>query len=504
MAKKTIPELTDGSTTQTSAAVVAFSDGGTTFKGPIRPNPERQINVRNQAQLEAELGTDLEIADNERLTIALDDAFTLTKPFKLGLNSALEVFGSTNSADLTYTGVGALFQNTNPANLITDINLHNIRIVGNFTNSVFDIVGSTIVQATEAVFSSFDSLGTINNPFTLFSAVSFQGLTKGLILINPTNISVTRSSIVQFAPTGITSFTIKTNIPSIIDLNIARGLSFFAGDSLVFFDPNSPTGSIYTIEKSNVVAGDLYQLGTDIVIDSVLDNGGIAEFTSASAHGLVVGKPVVLSAFATSVNYNGTQIVTAIPTATTFETEAAFDVDETGNMNTSSLDSEDPIVFAEGNNGSLDSMTIAESRTNGTLEVDGSGGIDVPIIDITPVAGDWIEDPSTERFSVDTTTGLVMYNGVNPVAVMIKYSLGASQTSGPAQTIDIDLHINGIVQTKSTTTFTTVGVGSPVSVVYNGGNFVINPGDTFQLFKDNITNTNNTDVTNTTLLINLD
>ena len=178
--------------------------------------------------------------------------------------------------------------------------------------------------------------------------------------------------------------------------------------------------------------------------------------------------------------------------------------DEYFDTSAGGLDETDPQVIAENNGTRKNSQTISESRTNGMLEVDGSGGVDVPIVDIAPVAGDWIEDPSTERFSVDTTTGLATYNGTKPVTVMIKYSLSASQTSGSAQTVDIDLHINGIIQTKSTITIITAGVGSPISGVYNGANFLINPGDTFQLFKDNTTNTNNTDITNATMLINLD
>lgn len=167
------------------------------------------------------------------------------------------------------------------------------------------------------------------------------------------------------------------------------------------------------------------------------------------------------------------------------------------------LDETDPQVIAQNNGARKNSQTIAESRSNLTLEIDGSGGIDVPIIDITPVAGDWIEDSATERFSVDTTTGLITYNGLNPVTAMISYSLSAAQTSGGAQTILFDLHINGIEQIKSEIIIVTAGVGSPVSSAYNGGNFLISPGDTFQLFKDNTTNTNNTDVTLATLLINI-
>ena len=145
-------------------------------------------------------------------------------------------------------------------------------------------------------------------------------------------------------------------------------------------------------------------------------------------------------------------------------------------------------------------MVISESSTVGILEVDGSGGVAVPIVDVTPVSGDWAEDPTTETFSVDTTTGIVTYNGLNPIVMMIKYSLAGAQSSGSAQTVDIVLNINGTPQTKSTITILTSGVGTFIPSVYNGGNYTINTGDTFQLFKENTSNTNNTDIQNAVLL----
>ena len=168
------------------------------------------------------------------------------------------------------------------------------------------------------------------------------------------------------------------------------------------------------------------------------------------------------------------------------------------------LDETDPRVNARIGGNRKSSITTAEGRTSGTLEVDGSGGIDVPIVDITPVGGDWIEDLLTEGFSVDTSTGLITYNGLNPKIVQIKYDLFASQTTGAAQTIDFDMHINGVSQIKSERRLiTTSTAGTFLQVVYNGGLFTINPGDTIQLFKDNITNTNNTDVMDAVVLITI-
>ena len=196
------------------------------------------------------------------------------------------------------------------------------------------------------------------------------------------------------------------------------------------------------------------------------------------------------------------------PTITTAD-EIKFDTSPDNSVATdyfdpTGLDETDPQVIAIDNGTRKNSQTISESSTVGILEVDGSGNIDVPIVDITPVSGDWSEDPATEGFSVDTTTGIVTCVGLKPISVMVKYSLSAAQSSGSAQTVEIDLHVNGIAQTKSQIIIVTSGVGNFIAGVYNGGNFTLNPGDTLQLFKNNTTNANNTDITNATLLVNLD
>jgi len=151
---------------------------------------------------------------------------------------------------------------------------------------------------------------------------------------------------------------------------------------------------------------------------------------------------------------------------------------------------------------SPDSQSMSESRTNGVLEVDGTGFGDKPIVDITPVAGDWIDDATTEEWTVDTTTGLATYIGLDPRSINIRYELSAAQTVGGNQNLIFDMHINGVFQSKSIRTLSTTGVGNFLQVSYIGGNFNIVNGDTVQLFKENITNDSNTDIRDAIMLIN--
>jgi len=85
--------LTDGTPTILSSAQIVFEQGGSKFRTSFIPNPIRQVNVINQAQLESEFGTDIEIPNGDEITISINDSFTMTKPFKIGLGSSLEITG---------------------------------------------------------------------------------------------------------------------------------------------------------------------------------------------------------------------------------------------------------------------------------------------------------------------------------------------------------------------------------------------------------------------------
>lgn len=363
----TIPELLDGTNTRKATSLVMFDEGGTSFNGTSRPNSSRQINVTNQASLENQLGTNLEIPDGTALTIVVDESFTLTKPFKIGLTSFIEIYASAIRTILTYTGSGALFQNLGPANDIRSCLPHNIILAGDGTNSVFDIKGDALsaLDANNVNFINFDSMGTADMAFVIFTSCATQTLNKGLIALNPQAVTIGKLLVNQTGPTGITFLTIKTNIPTNVDIDTLRALSFFSGDSLLFFDPNAPIDTIYTLRKCEVAAGDLYQRGTDIVINSVADNGsGKARFTAAASHGLSVGTPVVLTDFTAQPTYEGTFIVTAVDTPLTGTT---FDVEEitfvgtsTGAMNRTGLDQTNPPVIASNNKDSNDSMSSAQ------------------------------------------------------------------------------------------------------------------------------------------------
>ena len=442
MTDVTIDQLALINSNQLRSAVNMIQQEGVSFQAPTRPNPPTQINVTSQSQLEADLGTDLEIADGEAFTIVIDAGFTLAKPFKLGLNSALELYSSVNDAVLTYTGTGALFQNTNPANDINTINLHNLLILGDGTNSVFDIVGASIVQAREVIFEAFDSIGIIDNPFVLFDSTSLVNNTKGLIMKDPSSVSLTRCSVVQFGAFGMTAFTIQTNVVSVLDADVVRALSFFAGDSLFFLDPNAPSGGIYSIQQSDVAAGDVYQPGSSIAVTLVIDNtSGNPRFTAA-AHGFVVGRPVVLSGF--TEPYNGTFIVTAVTTNTFDVAELTFTANDTnGSVNAKSLDNTDLLVLARGNITSPDSMFNGESGLEVFASPDTSSVLAQNAFEVvTNVA--WLFN-NLERFSEGVVnTGQLVCDDPKSRSYTIVYSGTIEKSGGGALNAGVTLLKNGV------------------------------------------------------------
>jgi len=462
----------------------------------------RQIRVKSQADLEAEFGVDIEIPAGQSFTVEILESFTLTKPFKIGLGSGLQVKGIPTNTQLSYTGTGALFRNTVAGDAINFLDIDDMGIFGLAGNDIFDITGAFVVSMSAVFFGFFGNAGSLQ---TTFFDITFTAIAAGtgLIIINPLTGRFQGFNLNQNTVPPETLITIKTTIDS--QITVDSSFSSDATSSIIFFDPNSGAGARLTIEGSTGVYADLFQQGTDIAVDSAAlgtSGAGFTEFTAASVHGLEVGQAVVNSTFADSA-YNGTFIVTAIPSTTIYEVETTFTATGTGNLNAASLDQTDPKVLAMNNVSTPDSMTIAEARSSGTLTVTGGVGVEEPIVDLTPSPGDWIEDGTTERFSVNTTTGIVTYNGTIDITVMIKYSLSAAQVGGGAQVLDFDLHISGVEQAKTIISFTTTGSGNFTTIVFNGGNFLISPGDTFQLFKTS-DSANNAEVKDATLLINLD
>jgi len=326
----------------------------------------------------------------------------------------------------------------------------------------------------------------------------------GLVLESGANLILQSVNIVQIspAPDDFVALTLLSGLTSadIFDLNDPIAT---ATDSLLFIDPNSPSTNSYGISNCEIgAAGDFYQQGVDIAIDSVADNGsGDTRYTTASAHDLAVGQPVVINGFVTQTTYNGTAIVTAIPTTTTFDTATTFVATDTGNMNEQSLESDAIIVNAFNNLGRRDSLAAAEADSTTDILVDIiTQNVFEPIQKAVPVSGDFDEDPATERFTVDLSTGVATYIGLEPLTCVISFQARAVKVSGGDPDVTVSLFKNSVQETKTDITVTAPTAPGGVAL-YTGGLFDVLTNDTFQLFLSNTSNATDITISDLTMTV---
>ena len=492
MTKKTIAELPDGELIRKSSALVAFIQDGVTSNSTAAQLPTKTIHARTQAQLEASvLGTNLELPDDEILKIILDDSITLTKPFKLGDDSSLEIVGPRPDISIDYTGVGAMFQNTIPGtDDADDLILRNLSITGDDTNDLFNLEVTSILIDT-VNFADFKNLGIIENPrstkFLDIRTLSIPG--AGLVITNPSSLEVVGWTVFNSGATGITALSILVDSPPsnppVISLDDFIG-NIGVGDAMLFLDPTLADIN-YTITRCPAPegGGTFYQQGSLISITAVADNGGILRCTS-TAHGLPDGKVVVLSDFA-EITYNSVARITKIDDDT-FDVEEIIFVPgaDSGNFNAISLTQKDNRVTAFNNRNQPDSMTIAESRSLVTISFLSAIATFTPIQKTVPIANDFVEDQATERFLIDDTTGIITYDGSEPITAAVNFEFLISKVGGGTDNAIISLFKNGTEQ--QTKTDQPIPLTSTVQkVIYSDGIFEISPGDTFQLFLDSDT-----------------
>ncbi len=247
---------------------------------------------------------------------------------------------TTDTFAITYTGTATLFITTDGASL----NLVNMAILSTGNGvTFFDLANLAIVLNVENTTAQFTgtgaSLGTISNVafavnFDIFSAIGFAvGLT-----VDQTPIFTMKEILVVTDFSGGTDILTVNDGTSIgnmtIDTFSVQALT--ASDNIFNIDPTFLGGaSIQNV--TNSLGANFYKAGsgeipftavddasiiTPIVITSVSDVGGLAEFnyTGVAVH---EHQEVVIVDFITNTTYNATFIITTSG-AGTFQTGVAF------------------------------------------------------------------------------------------------------------------------------------------------------------------------------------
>ncbi len=436
-------------------------------------SPSKLLRVKNQADLKAQFGTTLVIPDGESWTILVLESFDLDVPFNIGNGASLQIIGATINLNITTTAFPTLFVNLNPANPISLLNISNISITGDGTNEIFDIVASfSVIIDRSVLFNNFKNAGTIETSFFDIEFAALQGVETGIIIKNPFGGSLRGFSLNQAPSSPPTTFiSIITTNPS--QVTVQDNFSNDTAASMIFFDPNAPDGAKLTIEGTVGTPAEVFQQGTDIVVNTAAIGSsgvGFTNFTTATSHGLVVGQALVNADDFTDANYRGTFIVVSVDTpltGTVYEVEALFTATGAGTMNAASLNETDPKVAAFNNVDTNDSMASAQvGFTNiGTPIVVTITTQDVPVL----IGGTQFVSNNLERATATTggqITNLTEKTKKYPItfSALIEKVAGGSTDIGLllikngslvlTETFEIPHSVNpGIIQISATRTF---------------------------------------------------
>ncbi len=465
------------------------------------------IYVTSQADLTSQLGGNLVIPASSNMTVVFLNTMSFNSPIEIGDDATVEFISEQNSIALSFSGSGAFFRNDPNGSTGTGIvRFTNFTMVGNVENTFCDILTSPTASfsITECILTAFATLGTVNGRLFLMDKCALVNFDVGFIIRGPIIVSIEDTIISTASIYNPTVFGLITNGLTVSSFRLDRTnhIDISGSDSLVFLDPNAGASSLFLI-NGNIVGTntELFQTGVDIAVTSVATGEEIeyAKFTTTTPHGYNIGELVVNSGF-TDANYNGTFEIVFVGTSTTYEVITPFTATDVGSVTSSSLDHTDPRVIADNNPGKPHSEAIAEIMSTTTLEVDGSAGVGVPVVAIAPTSNDWLNDPTTQRFTVDTSTGAITYVGIDDIVSGISFGLTATQASGASQSLNFDIRINEVLQSKSIIVIDTsvANVGT-----FIGGNFNLSTGDKIQLYKTNNTNTNNTNISAVTLLVQM-
>lgn len=255
-------------------------------------------------------------------------------------------------------------------------------------------------------------------------------------LFQPGAIQV-NSAVIGTSGAGFTNFTTATAHGLDVGDEIVNSTfadSVYNGTFVVISVDTPLTGTVYEVEATFTATGtgQLFHQNADITINSVADNGsGNTRFTTAGAHGLVVGQAVVIKDFVTQTTYNQTAIVTAVDTpktGVTFDADIVFVATDTGTINAASLDQTDPKVTATNNPNNEDSRTIASVEILNNANAFAPSNVGFGDFDFG--VGGATVGASMENWELtNAQTAEVNYIGLEPFRGMIALVVNISTTS---------------------------------------------------------------------------
>jgi len=435
MVNVTIDQLLDGSDIKDPTAIVAFNQGGTTYKGTQHSNSTKLYTINNQTHLESLFGTNLEIPDGVKISLEIRESFTLTKPIKIGLGTVLEIFGATPETTITYLGTSPLFQKTNSVNDIRALLVRGMFFTSDGTQPFCDLKGTSRLFLSSCSVTNFAG-ANIEFPFIKFDILAGVDWTQGWIIHNPSSLIIANSNLQQSITENVTFISIITNVVSVVSIYESFLSSLQTGDALFFFDSNSPAGTSYIVKTTPLTGGDFYQKSRyDVVISSVTALGGFAGFNTATNHNLKVGDRITHAGFFTVPEYNGVKIVISSSSPTQYTTSDNFIANDSGELLNTTLDI---LSVADNTSGKTRFTTISSHKLHvgKVVVIDGfltqttyNGTAIVTAVD-TPETGTTFD---ADIPFVATDTGTVDANSQDQTFPQVKAANNTNQPSSMVQ-----------------------------------------------------------------------
>lgn len=450
-------DIGDTLTTDIGDKIGVFKTAGLTIEdqfkllplSQIRSTPQNTHYVRNQDELELALGTDLIIPANTAVTIVVDESMFLGKPFKKQPGSSLLIYSESSSVFIFYFGVGALIQMDGDPTIIIGARTQcrNITLVGD-GNECFALNDLEFVILDFCVLLGFAKLGFLRNTSIAWNGTIGFGNFGGLDLIDCRALSLSNSGgddLGVLVPHTLFSI-INPNTVITIIFQTSSYFNPSVQSELLFLDPNAPTGSFFTIKDAGITTVDpesLFQKGVDETITAVANNGSGKIRCTVSGHTQINGTYAVLSGF--TEPYNKTAKITFIDVNTFDVEDIDFTINDTGNINRSSLDSTAPKVSATSNPNQRDSMFIASVGFENYTSPIQIAIVTDSIPQVIP-STEWVFD-NLERFEPDPAEpaeGKIVAKDVSLREYSVRYSGSLEKQGGAAGDIGLVLLKNGV------------------------------------------------------------
>ncbi len=442
--------------------------------------------------------------------VMVDNFFTTSRyDFALSAVGNTTVIASSQLSSNIFVSAGvgdSLFFNSNPSSG-GSIKFFNVTVVDvggrpfmNFVST--SLQSDSLCQIESSVIANFNTGASVFENILFLISDRSRWLNSKTITIIDTFFVASDLAISNIPETMEPGISISSNDPSIVSQITLDQVGMLFNGMEIHSNLNAVSTILLDgsfVELFSFTPAPFFNDETGTVTAVADGSGGKIECT-ATGHNILEGDTVTHDTDFADVNYQGDFVASEVVEEVSYKVVATFGVTDTGTWTNKSLTQKDPRITAFANEkvSVPNSMTLGEAMTDGALDVDGSGGVAVAVVDIAPAPGNWIEDPASERVSVDTTTGLLTYNGLIDIALELRYKVFATPSSGGNQTLEFHLHINGVQQTKTKLLMDTAMDNNGF---YVGGIFSFSPNDTVQLFKLNTSNTSDTLVEATVLAL---